>query len=117
MDFPDNLLFWWNFLGMLEVSDKPLLAKKGFFVLVDSKGSPLKLCLGRGLIGKTGKNGHPILLPDHVNPEYVAKFIRFIPPANYKAAVKLSREIHYSPSNDPKVKQRHLRRALALCRN
>jgi hypothetical protein len=68
------------------------------------------------LIGNIGETGYPIRLPDRITPEYVAKYIRFIPPANYNAAAKLSEEIHIAELTAQTETQKNcFRRALALC--
>ena len=93
MPIHDNLGMTRNITGLIEVCEKPAKAKRGFFVYVDHNETPLELVVGRGVIGAGVYRGSVSTLPENVTPKDIAKHIRFIPPANYTAAVKLSAEI------------------------
>lgn len=116
MNIHSNLRMSMDPFGLDEVCKKPAKAKRGFFVLLDRKGAPMRLFVGRGVIGAGESQGVGVPLPENFTPKYIAKYIRFIPPANYTEAVKLSAEILASYGK-PNVYRDLMRRALALCDN
>ncbi len=114
MSLSNGLELCWNHLGMLEVWEDPSVAKKGFFVLINNQGTPLNFCLGRALIWKSDGAFDLLPLPDFINPDHAAKFVRFIQPANYAAAVEICVEM-FTTCYDERRNQEWLWRALALC--
>ena len=108
----DGLSMTFNAAGMCDLSKKPAKAKRGFFLKLDRDGLPTDLVLGRAAALAEGGAS----MPAHITPEYISKHIRFIPPANYDAAVKICHEIQNNLC-DSNLKQRLLWRALELCEN
>lgn len=109
--FDNNLTMFRDRFGLEIVTEQPWKAKKGFCMLLNPDGSPSEFILGNGLVfGAEDMSGRKAL-PDNITPEYVSRYIRFIPRAENKYAAKLAAAIHCNDRYGDKhseTRQRHL---------
>lgn len=107
-------------------SDSSLAGGRGFFVVMNSAGLPYDLIPGRALVGAVNEDGYLTTILEEITPEYMARFIRFIPPAHHSDAIKLGEELladcgwvrSHEHANAIAIRHQNImQRALALCIN